>query len=73
VVGVYNMSANGLRAGSGLTVGLLGTLIGVHMALGFSAAALCLGALGAGVYAARGRSRVSAAVPKTRTAVPAEK
>jgi MFS family permease len=73
VVGVYNMSANGLRAGSGLTVGLLGTLIGVHMALGFSAAALCLGALGAGVYAARGRSRVRAAVPKTRTAVPAEK
>jgi MFS family permease len=57
VVGVYGMSANGLRAGSGFTVGLLGAVIGVHWSLGFSAAALCVGSLLAGWYALRGRSR----------------
>jgi MFS family permease len=30
VIGVYGMSANGLRAGSGFTVGLLGAAVGVH-------------------------------------------
>jgi MFS family permease len=54
VVGVYNMSANGLRAGSGLTVGLFGTAVGVHVSLGASAALLCLGAAAAGLYALRG-------------------
>ncbi len=56
VVGVYNMSANGLRAGSGVTVGLLGMIVGVHVSLGLSAAALCLGATVAGWYALRGRT-----------------
>ncbi|MGN6521792.1 MAG: MFS transporter [Actinomycetes bacterium] len=40
VIGVYGMSANGLRAGSGFTVGLLGGAIGVHLSLGLSAAAI---------------------------------
>ncbi|HEY1484750.1 MAG TPA: MFS transporter [Micromonosporaceae bacterium] len=62
VIGVYGMSANGLRAGSGFTVGLLGAAIGVHASLGFSAAALCVGTVAAGVYALRGRSPVAVAV-----------
>jgi MFS family permease len=55
VVGLYGVSANGLRAGSGFTVGILGVAIGIHASLGFSAAALCLGTVAAGNYALRGR------------------
>ena len=55
VVGLYGVSANGLRAGSGFTVGILGAAIGIHASLAFSAAALCLGTLAAGVYALRDR------------------
>jgi MFS family permease len=51
VLGVYSMSASGLRAGSGFTVGLLGAAVGVHWSLGLSAAALCAGTAVAGVYA----------------------
>jgi MFS family permease len=61
VIGVYGMSANGLRAGSGFTVGLLGVAVGVHWSLGLSAAALCVGTAAAGVYALRGRGEVSQA------------
>ena len=43
VIGVYGVSANGLRFGSGITVGLFGAVVGVHWSLGLSAAALCLG------------------------------
>ena len=43
VLGVYGMSANGLRAGSGVTVGLLGSAIGIHWSLGLSSAALVAG------------------------------
>ena len=42
VIGLYGMSASGLRFGSGVTVGLLGGLIGVHWSLGLSSAALCV-------------------------------
>ncbi|MBO0872340.1 MAG: MFS transporter [Pseudonocardia sp.] len=55
VIGAYGMSANGLRAGSGFTVGLLGAAIGVHASLALSAAALSAGALAAGAFALRGR------------------
>jgi MFS family permease len=51
VIGVYGVSANGLRAGSGVTVGLLGAAVGVHWSLGLSATALCLGTVLAGYYA----------------------
>jgi hypothetical protein len=62
VIGVYGVSANGLRAGSGFTVGLLGAQLGVHWSLGLSAAALCLGTVAAGLHALRGdRARVPAA------------
>lgn len=56
VVGLYGMSASGLRAGSGFTVGLLGAAIGVHVSLASSAAALCVGTLAAGIYARRDRT-----------------
>ncbi|GAA3385091.1 MFS transporter [Cryptosporangium minutisporangium] len=54
VVGVYGTAANGLRFGSGITVGLLGAVLGVHWSLGVSAALLCVGTLAAGLYAWRG-------------------
>jgi MFS family permease len=54
VIGLYGVSANGLRMGSGFTVGLLGAVIGVHWSLGVSAAALCLGTVVAGGFAVRG-------------------
>ncbi|WP_406138983.1 MFS transporter [Streptomyces sp. NBC_01089] len=61
VLGVYGMSANGLRAGSGFTVGLLGAAIGVHASLGFSATALCVGTAAAGLHALRGHRRAAPA------------
>jgi Transmembrane secretion effector/FAD binding domain len=56
VIGLYGVSANGLRAGSGFTVGILGAAIGIHWSLGLSAVALCLGTLAAGIYALRGHA-----------------
>ena len=46
VVGLFNTAILGLRAGSGLTVGVLGAVIGVHWSLALSAAAVVLTALG---------------------------
>jgi hypothetical protein len=40
VIGVFSMSAMGLRTFSGLSVGLLGSVIGIHNSLSYSAAAL---------------------------------
>ena len=40
VIGLYNTAALGLRAFSGVTVGLLGTVIGIHYSLALSALAL---------------------------------
>ncbi len=37
VIGLYNMASLGLRAFSGVSVGLIGSLIGVHWSLGISA------------------------------------
>jgi MFS family permease len=51
VLGVYSMSALGMRTFSGLSVGLLGSIIGIHNSLGYSAAALFL--LYAAVFATR--------------------
>jgi MFS family permease len=40
VVGLFNMSALGLRAFGGVTVGLIGQMVGIHWSLGASAAIL---------------------------------
>jgi MFS family permease len=42
VIGVFAMSASGLRSFSGFTVGLLGASVGIHNSLSYSAAALLL-------------------------------
>jgi MFS family permease len=42
VIGVFAMSANGMRTFSGLSVGLLGVAVGIHWSLTASAAALFL-------------------------------
>jgi len=65
IVGLYGVSANGLRAGSGFTVGLLGAVIGIHWSLGLSAAALCLGTVLAGWYALRRPRPTIPPVPRT--------
>jgi MFS family permease len=51
VIGVFSMSAMGLRTFSGLSVGLLGAVVGIHYSLSYSAAALFL--LYAAMFAAR--------------------
>jgi hypothetical protein len=37
ILGLFNMAALGLRAFSGITVGLVGSLIGIHQSLAASA------------------------------------
>ena len=51
VIGVFSMFAMGLRTFSGLSVGLLGSVIGIHNSLSYSAAALFL--LYAAIFAVR--------------------
>ena len=46
VIGLYNMASLGLRAFSGVTVGLIGSVIGVHWSLALSAVAVLACALG---------------------------
>ncbi|HEY8317831.1 MAG TPA: MFS transporter [Amnibacterium sp.] len=66
VLGFYGVAANGLRLGSGVTVGLFGAVVGVGAALTWSAAALCVGTVITGAVAAIGYR--SAAGPEGRTA-----
>ena len=40
IVGLFNMAGLGMRAFSGITVGVLGAGIGIHWSLGLSAAVL---------------------------------
>ncbi len=42
VIGLYAMSALGLRTFSGFTVGMLGAVAGIHLSLALSAAVLAL-------------------------------
>ena len=46
IVGLFNASLLGLRAGSGVTIGVLGAVIGVHWSLALSAGAVVVIALG---------------------------
>ncbi|HEY2782008.1 MAG TPA: MFS transporter [Steroidobacteraceae bacterium] len=61
VIGVFTMSANGLRTFSGLSVGLLGAGIGIHNSLSYSGAALLL--LYIAIFAARHARRWRTATP----------
>jgi MFS family permease len=78
VVGVYSMSASGMRIGSGITVGVLGAAIGVHTSLAASSGILCVGALAVFVWLRRGGSganpnggfTAAAGTPATGTAAP---
>ena len=42
LIGLYNMSSSGLRAFSGITVGVVGSLIGIHWSLALSALVLLM-------------------------------
>jgi MFS family permease len=53
VLGLFNMSSAGLRVFSGITVGLLGSLITIHASLATAAVAFVLTALALYAYAAR--------------------
>ena len=57
VVGLFNTAMLGLRAGSGITVGVLGALIDVHWSLALSAAAVVV--IAAGLLAREARSAAS--------------
>jgi sugar phosphate permease len=63
MVGLFNSSILGLRAGSGLTVGVLGGVIGVQWSLTFSSLAVVVIALGLLVVDARTRPASTAAGP----------
>jgi len=54
IVGVFNTAILGLRAGSGVTVGVVGAVLGVHWSLALSAAAVVVTA--AGLFAREARS-----------------
>ncbi len=55
LIGVYNTANNGLRAFSGLTVGVLGSLIGIHWSLALSALALLVIIVGVWAFSIRAR------------------
>jgi MFS family permease len=65
VIGVYSTSANGMRIGSGFTVGLVGAAIGLRPALALSAAALCACVLVLAVYLAAVAQRSPSSAPGT--------
>jgi MFS family permease len=56
VIGLFSMSANGLRVGSGVTVGILGAVIGIHYSLALSALAFIVAGVALLLYA-NGRAR----------------
>jgi MFS family permease len=53
LIGLYNTANNGLRAFSGVTVGLAGSLIGIHWSLALSAIALLATTLGLWAFSMR--------------------
>jgi MFS family permease len=55
ILGLFNTAMLGLRAGSGLTIGVLGTFIGVQLSLVFSALMVVLTAIA--LFAREARSR----------------
>jgi MFS family permease len=59
VVGLFNTAMLGLRAGSGLTVGVLGAVIGVELSLALSAAAVVVVAIGLLIADVRGQAALA--------------
>jgi len=57
VIGVFSMSALGMRMFSGITVGIIGGVIGIHYSLAFSALALGVVIMTLMLYAARARAQ----------------
>jgi predicted MFS family arabinose efflux permease len=57
VIGVYGTGANGMRIGSGFTVGLLGTALGLRASLGLSSLAMCACTAAVALYLALGARR----------------
>jgi MFS family permease len=55
LIGLFSMSAYGLRAFSGLTVGVVGGLIGIHWSLALSSMLLLAVTLSLFAFAAQGR------------------
>jgi len=55
LIGLYNTANNGLRAFSGITVGVLGSLIGIHWSLALSALALLVIIVGLWAFSMRAR------------------
>jgi MFS family permease len=53
LIGLYNTANNGMRAFSGVTVGLAGSLIGIHWSLALSAMALLAATLGLWAFSLR--------------------
>jgi MFS family permease len=64
VVGVYTMASNGLRAGSGLTIGLVGGLVGIHWSLGLSALTLATLVIGLLLYTQRAAAAATVSVAR---------
>jgi MFS family permease len=61
LIGLFNMSNNGLKAFSGVTVGVVGGLIGIHWSLGISAMALLAVTVALFAFTIRGHEREEAA------------
>jgi MFS family permease len=61
VYGVYGVFASGLRTGNGITLGVLGALLGIPFSIALSAALLVVGAIASGLYGWSGRRRESVA------------
>jgi MFS family permease len=55
LIGLYNTANNGMRAFSGVTVGLAGSLIGIHWSLALSAMTLLAVIAGVWAFSIRGR------------------
>jgi MFS family permease len=56
LIGLYNMALNGMRSFSGVTVGMLGAIIGIHWSLALSAVALIAAAFFLLAFLVKGRS-----------------
>jgi MFS family permease len=64
VIGLYNMASQGMRLGSGFTVGVMGSVVGVHMSLGLSATVLLLITLVLFAYTVRSGSTPSPTIAR---------